>query len=306
MPERAAAKSGLHPPTNRLIVSYGAVIPRFWFFRPSKERLASMFVSRYVRVLAAIALAASALGACSAFQKKTFGESLDETSAATQIRTRLLASGGPNHFGEVDVEVEGRFVLLSGRVPSEADKQEAERIAWSVSLIDEVANELVIEPRNLGRDVNDLWIGQQVRARLLGDREVKSLNYNVQVYDGVVYLLGLAGSDEEVRSAAEQASVVKGVQKVVSYVKVRGATPKPTEELAGAPARPTTEQRLDTSQKGPVQIAPASDTAAPIVPPERPPATRQGYSDPYAPGATPPPGADSRNSLQSSPLPPIQ
>ncbi len=134
-----------------------------------------MSVSRYVRVLAALALAASALGACSTVQKKTFGESLDETSAATQIRTRLLASGGPNHFGEVDVEVEGRFVLLSGRVPSETDRQEAERIAWSVSLIDEVANELVIEPRNLGRDVNDLWIGQQVRARLLGDRDVKSL-----------------------------------------------------------------------------------------------------------------------------------
>ncbi len=122
----------------------------------------------------------------------------------------------------------------------------------------------------------------------------------------MVYLLGLAGSDEEVRSAAEQASVVKGVQKVVSYVKVRGPASRPAEALAGAPVHPTAEQRLDPAQRGPVQIAPASNAAAPIVPPERPPTTRQGYSDPYAPGAAPPPGADSRNSLQSSPLPPVQ
>ncbi|MEP7209375.1 MAG: BON domain-containing protein [Alphaproteobacteria bacterium] len=261
-----------------------------------------------LRLSAALILAVSALGACAAFQDKTFGQSIDETSAATQIRTRLLASGGPNHFGEVDVEVEDRFVLLSGRVPSEEDRQTAERIAWSVNIIDEVADELVIEQRNVKRDVSDLWIGQQVRARLLAARKVNSINYNVQVYDGTVYLLGQARSDDEVKAAAEQASVVRGVGKVVSYVKVRGPAPRPGEAQASAPApRQTPPPQARASQSsGPVQIAPPAETAAPIVPPDRPPTTRSGYSDPYANGATPPPGRNSSNELTSQPLPPVQ
>jgi osmotically-inducible protein OsmY len=263
-----------------------------------------------LRLIAGIFIATAALGACAVFQDKTLGQSFDETNAATQIRTRLLASGGPNHFGEVDVEVEDRFVLLSGRVPSEEDRQTAERIAWSVSIVDEVADELVVEQRNVKRDVNDIWIGQQVRARLLAARKVSSVNYNVQVYDGTVYLLGRARTDEELRAAAEQASVVRGVKKVVSYVKVRGSAPRPgetgaAEELEGAPAS-TLPANRQPSRGGPVKIAPPADTAAPIVPPDRQPTTRQNYSDPYANGATPPPGRNTSDGLTSQPLPPVQ
>lgn len=250
-----------------------------------------------LRVIAALVLAVTALGACSIVQTKTFGQSLDETSAATQIRTKLLASGGPNHFGEVDVEVEGRFVLLSGRVPSEADRAEAERIAWSVNLIDEVANELVIEQRNVARDVNDVWIGQQVRARLLAARDVKAVNYNVQVYRGTVYLLGLARSDDELRAVAEQASVVRGVNKVVSYVKVRGPSPR-SGEASASPAEQPLQPSPTRDSPGPVQIAPAQEAPAPIVP-DRQPTTRQGYSSSAA-------GRNSSNDLTSQPLPPVQ
>lgn len=271
-----------------------------------------------VRLFAALALAVTALGACAAFQQKTFGESLDEASAATQIRTRLLASGGPNHFGEVDVEVEGRFVLLSGRVPSEDDRRTAEKIAWDIKLVDEVANELVIEPRNVKRDVNDVWIGQQVRARLFGDRHVAGVNYNVQVYDGVVYLLGLAGSQEEMQKAAEDASVVKGVAKVVSYVKVRprgndrmravetqsAQAQAPLQSVQPQPVQAPAATRV-TSASGAIQIAPASDTPAPIVP-DKQATTRQSYADPYGPGAAPPPGRASNQQLTTQPLPPVQ
>src|SRR6185436_10503772 len=118
------------------------------------------------------------------------------------------------------------------------------------------------------RDLNDFGITQQVRSRLLADEKIKGVNYNVQVNSGVVYLLGVAQSEDELRRAAEQASVVKGVAKVVSYVKMRerGA---PIEQAQG-------EQR---PAEAPVAIAPPADQAAPIVPPERPPTTRGQYTD---------------------------
>lgn len=248
------------------------------------------------RVIASVvsALALMSLPGCVLMQDKTLGESLDEATSGTSIKTQLMGNG-IQRFGEVDVEVADHFVLLSGRVPTEADKAEAERIAWTVKSVNEVANELVVGNRDINRDANDLWITQQVRGRLLGDKEIKGVNYNVQVNSGVVYLLGLAQSDDELRRAAEHASKVKGVAKVVSYVKLLERGTAPVVQAQG-------EQRPAEAQ---VEIAPPADQAAPIVPPDRPPTQRGQYSDPYAAGAKPPPGARDNNfGLQSTPLPP--
>jgi osmotically-inducible protein OsmY len=250
------------------------------------------------RVLALLILAAAPLGGCLVIEDKTLGESFDETTTGAEIKTRLFSQGAFSRFGEVDVEVANRFVLLSGRVPSDADKKEAERVAWSVSAVDEVANELVVEKRDLGRDVNDRWISEQVRTRLIAASAIKGVNYNVQVYDGVVFLLGLARSEEELRQAAETAARVKGVQKVVSYVKMRERMPEAIEADAKPPA---------TQQQAAVAPPTDSQEPAPIVPPEKPATTRAQYGDPYAPGATPPPGAKPNSGgLQSAPLTPLK
>jgi osmotically-inducible protein OsmY len=253
----------------------------------------SVGISRSVAALIAGAALVS-LGGCFAVQEKTFGESLDEMTSGTTIKSKLFGAGS-SRFGEVDVEVAGRFVLLSGRVPSEADKAEAERIAWTVSSVDEVANELVIDKFDMGRDVNDRWITEQVRGRIVSDSDVKGVNYNIQVYNGVVYLLGIAKSEDELRRAAEHASKVKGVRKVVSYVKMRDRV-EPVTQAGG---------QAEFEQAGAVQIAPEVETAAPIVAPDRPPTTRAQYGDPYVAGAAPPPGASNNDiGLQTAPLPP--
>lgn len=239
-------------------------------------------------------VAVLALGGCFAVQEKTFGESWDEAQTGTQIKSRLFGKGAFSRFGEVDVEVADRFVLLSGRVPSDADRAEAERIAWSVPSVDEVANELVVDARDIGRDFNDRWITEQVRTRMFADSDIKGVNYNVQVYAGVVYLLGWARSEDELREAAEIAARVKGVQKVVSYVKMRERA-APAALQAEAPSAPSQ----------PVDIRPSDyQDPAPIVPVQ--PTSRGQYRDPYAPGSAPPPGASNNSGgLQSAPLAPL-
>lgn len=258
------------------------------------------------RVLAVLLLAAPLLGGC--LSDRTFGESLDDSSAATEIKTRLLGAGLNGRFMEVDVAVVDRFVLLSGRVASDADRKEAERIAWQTSSIDEVANELQIEYWDMGRDLNDAWITEQIRARLIADNDIKGTNFNIQVHSGVVYLLGLARSEDELRKAAEHASVVSGVKRVVSYVKMRErGSPPPEISTAVAPTVDAQgrQVKVDDTQ-GAINIAPTAPVPAPIGPPVNQPTTRGQYGDPYAPGATPPPGANSNTSgLKSSPLPPV-
>lgn len=240
-----------------------------------------MSVRMLAAVLAAAVVGVPVLSACSNVQEKTTGQALDEATAGTAIKTKLFAVGGFDRFGEVDVEVADRLVLLSGRVPSEADKADAERIAWSVGKIEQVANELVVAERDLARDAQDRLITERVRAHLIANRDVKGLNYNVQVFDGNVYLLGFAGSEQELRTAAEAAAKIGGVKRVVSYVKVKGARAEP--QVFG---------------NSPVAQQPAQE---PVYEPLVGEPSARSYSDPYAPGASTPPSSG----IQASSLPPV-
>jgi len=167
-------------------------------------------------------------------QEKTIGEAVDDATVSNEIKAKLLNESGAR-FAEVDVEVSSGLVLLSGRVNNPEDRTYAEGIAWSASRTLDVANEIRIEPPGgFLSNVSDEIITGRVRARLIGASDVKSVNFNIETYGGVVYLMGIARSADELRAAAEEASVVGGVKQVVSYVRVR--------EEAGRPAAPITTQ----------------------------------------------------------------
>ena len=192
---------------------------------------------------------------------------------------------------EVDVAVVDRFVLLSGRVANQEDRKEAERIAWTVDSVDEVANEVPIDYWDLGRDVNDAWITEQIRMRLIADNDIKGTNFNIQVHSGTVYLLGLARTEDELRRAAEHASVVSGVKKVVSYVKMRERAWARRRTSAWPPRRRATSRASRSRsilRRPPINLRRRRHGRADRGADQSP--TTRSLRDPYAPGATPPPG----------------
>jgi len=186
----------------------------------------------------AVVGAAGAAG-LTAMQDKTLGETIDDTGASNEIRARLLAESF-SRFSEVDVEVSRGLVLLTGRVNAPEDRTQAEGIAWSSIRTVDVANEIRIEPPGgFFANLSDEIISGRVRSRLIGSSTVKSINYHVETYNGIVYLMGIARSAEELRRAAEEASVVGGVKQVVSYVRV--------PEQGGRPPAPTTQMPVTPS-----------------------------------------------------------
>ena len=162
---------------------------------------------------------AAGAGAVTATQERSFGEALDDAAVSNEIKSRLIANGG---LGEVDVEVAGGLVLLSGRVQTPELRLKAESIAWGVKRADDVANEIRIEsPGGFFSNASDELISTRVRARLLGSSSVQANNFNVETYGGTVYLLGVARTPDELEKAAQEASLVGGVNQVVSYVRLR-------------------------------------------------------------------------------------
>ncbi len=195
---------------------------------------------------AAVLGTAGAVGLTSV-QEKTMGEAIDDATASNEIKAKLLNESGAK-FGEVDVEVSNGLVLLSGRVNAPEDRTYAEGIAWSSSRTLDVANEIRIEaPGGFMANVSDEIITGRVRARLIGSSKVKSVNFNIETYGGVVYLMGIARDTEELRKAAEEASVVGGVTQVVSYVRVREDIERPAAPITTQTPSPTYQPAPDAS-----------------------------------------------------------
>jgi osmotically-inducible protein OsmY len=165
------------------------------------------------------------LGGCNAVGAIARGggaEAISDNNSSTAIKARMRRAEGFD-LGRVDVEVTGGVVLLSGIVPRQEDRIEAERIAWTGDTVRDVANEIRVGERSsAGRNTLDELTAQAARGALLADGEVRSVNFNVEVDDGVAYLLGVARTEAELTRAAEAVARVNGVQRVVTYVRIEG------------------------------------------------------------------------------------
>jgi len=209
--------------------------------------LPALLATLSVTGCAAAVVGTAGAAALTSVQEKTMGEALDDATASNEIKAKLLNESGAK-FGEVDVEVSNGLVLLSGRVNAPEDRTYAEGIAWSSSRTQDVANEIRIEaPGGFMANVSDEIITGRVRARLIGSSTVKSVNFNIETYSGVVYLMGIARNTEELRKAAEEASVVGGVTQVVSYVRVRDETGRPAAPITTQTPAPTYQPAPDAS-----------------------------------------------------------
>ena len=152
--------------------------------------------------------------------ERNFVRSLNDVSAGRAIKARMTRAPDVD-LGEVDVEVAQGIVLLSGNVPDPQYRIEAERIAWSAPNVSEVGNEIQIKSsQGFVRNAKDGILNKAVKTRLIAASSVKARNFNVETHDGIVYLLGIARTPEELARAAEIASTTRGAREVISYARI--------------------------------------------------------------------------------------
>jgi len=118
---------------------------------------------------------------------------------------------------------EGR-VLLIGRVGDDITRLEAADLVKQAGA-HEVVNRLTVGPEiSVDKSLNDRLIGARLLGDITFDRDVAALNYDIEVVDGVVYLMGIARNEGEVRRVTYLAQQIDGVSKVESYMRVVAPT----------------------------------------------------------------------------------
>jgi len=124
-----------------------------------------------------------------------------------------------NMFINVEIEVvEGR-VLLTGSVKKSNHRLDAIKLAWKVLGVREVINEIdATEKGGIKQYLIDVKIKTQMRYKVIADKEISSINYNFEVVNGIVYIIGIAENKKELKKIVKHANTIGSVLKVVSHV----------------------------------------------------------------------------------------
>lgn len=167
----------------------------------------------------AAAGAGTAVGVAAA-QDRPVSKAVSDENLTLSIR-RALYDADKKLGGRVGVKVFEGHVDLTGVVTSRDDRIKAAKIAWNFKDVKDVQNEIQVgEPGGPIRHIKDSWITTRVKTALFADKNVKDVNYSVETVKGVVYLMGMARSRQELDDAIAKTRRIGGVKKVVSLVRV--------------------------------------------------------------------------------------
>ena len=101
-------------------------------------------------------------------------------------------------------------------------KIEATRIAWGVKGVQTVINEIQISNSdNIINFADDLVISTKVKGKLILNENVNSLNYSIETVNKLVYIIGIAGSEDERELVINIAREVYGVEEVIDYISIK-------------------------------------------------------------------------------------
>lgn len=131
-----------------------------------------------------------------------------------------------------------RQLLLTGEVPNEAAKQDAEQAAAGVPDVRSVANELRVAPASsLAARSNDAYLTSAVKARMVSANKFNPANVKVVTEAETVFLMGLV-TRREADDATQIARTTSGVKRVVRLFEYM---PDPAPKPAAAASKPAPE-----------------------------------------------------------------
>ena len=150
--------------------------------------------------------------------EKGFSTSVADTVIEAKLTDKFIKED-TSLVTSVEKSVSNGAVLITGKVDTQEQKILATRLAWEIKGVKEVVNEIqVVSETSLKTTAKDLAASAQLRAALIGDQGISSLNYSIDVVNGIVYLSGVAADEKERERVIAHAQKLRFAKKVVNYI----------------------------------------------------------------------------------------
>ena len=157
-------------------------------------------------------------GVSIALDPRSLGTQIDDSLMQQNLRARLLSTD-KSYIISVKTKVLDGRIFLTGKVNSVEDKLKITKLAWEIKGARSVNNYLQIKEKfNFKRSAKDLLITSQLRAALIGSKNIKAVNYNIDTYKKKVYVYGIAQNKKERDEVIKEAKQILDVEDVVTSI----------------------------------------------------------------------------------------
>jgi osmotically-inducible protein OsmY len=179
-----------------------------------------------------------------ASDRRTSGAQVDDEAIEIRGASAMRENFGTNTH--INITGYNRQVLLTGEVPNDQQRLQAEQLVSKLPNVRSIVNELAVGPAStLGERSNDAVITARVKAAMVDSEDVFANVYKVVTERGTVYLMGRV-TQREAQRATEIARSVGGVKRVVRVFEfltedeLRAMQPKKSGVDLNQPSTPAT------------------------------------------------------------------
>ena len=154
--------------------------------------------------------------------KTSVGTEIDDTVVTASVKAALLSDTDIKSF-DFKVETRKGVVMLSGFVDNQMQLDRANSLAKGVAGVTSVQNNVNLKSGSttVGTKVDDSIVTGKVKAALIADEAIKSMDIAVVTRKGEVQLSGFVNSQTQIDRALLIASAVEGVTKVSNEMTIK-------------------------------------------------------------------------------------
>ncbi len=157
-------------------------------------------------------------GVSIALDPRSLGTQIDDSIMQQNLRARLI-SADKSYIISVKTKILDGRIFLTGKVNSVEDKLKITKLAWEIKGARSVKNDLQIKEKfDFKRSAKDLLITSQLRAAIIGNKKIKSVNYNIDTYKKIIYIYGIAQNETERDEVTKEAKQILDVEDVITSI----------------------------------------------------------------------------------------
>ena len=157
-------------------------------------------------------------GVSIAMDPRTLGTQIDDSIMDKSLDARLVAMN-KNYLLNVKTKVLDGRIFLTGKIDTPEEKLKITKLAWETNGARSVKNDLKIkEEFNFQQSAKDILITSQLRSAKIFNKKIKAVNYNIDTFKKVIYVYGIAQSEDEKDEIVKEAKEILDVKDVITSI----------------------------------------------------------------------------------------
>ena len=157
-------------------------------------------------------------GVSVAMDPRTLGTQIDDSIMDKSLDARLVAMN-KNYLLNVKTKVLDGRIFLTGKIDTPEEKLKITKLAWETKGARSVKNDLKIkEEFNFQQSAKDILITSQLRSAMIFNKKIKAVNYNIDTFKKVIYVYGIAQSEDEKDEIVKEAKEILDVKDVITSI----------------------------------------------------------------------------------------